>query len=311
MARVSIVIPAYNAAAYLPASLDSVLAQTFEDWEILLVDDGSTDHTRELIEARMPEFRGRLRYIYQKNRGLPAARNTALKHAAGQYIAILDADDVWLERRLERAVAALDQHPEAGLVHGPVRRIDASGRVIGEPARPPRRYLSGDIAEDIYTRRAHILCPTVTFRASCLRVTGLFDETMRATEDRDLWFRIASHYAVLYLDEILAHYRISPGAMSQNLDRMLNAQMQFVEKHRFAPRVSAASYRLALAGIYRERGDALFNRGELGSAIECYAKSVKNHPFDFKNVYMLARAVAQALIVRLRLPGSAGHPKSA
>src|SRR4051794_38968817 len=126
MITVSAIIPAYNAANYLPFAMASVLRQTFPDWEVVLVDDGSTDHTPEIVKSMLPQFTGRLNYIRQPNKGLPAARNTAIRNARGKYLALLDADDIWRERRLELTVAALDANPEVGIAHGRVVRIDAN-----------------------------------------------------------------------------------------------------------------------------------------------------------------------------------------
>src|SRR5437899_528191 len=229
--RVSVIIPAYNAAAYLQWALNSVLLQTFPDWEVIVIDDGSTDQTKSLVEDCMPAFCGKLRYVYQTNRGLPAARNTGIRHAAGEFIALLDADDVWLPARLERSVAVMDGNPDLGLVHSKVARIDTLGNVIEAPSVPAAKYLSGRIAHHIYTRRAHILCPTVMFRRRCVEVVGLFDDTMGGTCDRDLWFRIAERFPVGYIAETLAYYRISPTSMSSDLRRMLTWQLLFIEKH--------------------------------------------------------------------------------
>ena len=185
--RVSVLVPAYNAAGYLRYALDSVLAQSYADWEIVLVDDGSTDDTGALVDSYRARLQDKLRYIHQSNRGLPAARNSGIRAARGEFIALLDADDVWLPHRLERSIQALDAEPAAGLAHAKVRRIDAQGNVIGQ-LKVDSKYMSGHIARHIYTRRAHIVCPTVTFRRRCLETAGWFDERMRATEDRDLWF---------------------------------------------------------------------------------------------------------------------------
>jgi hypothetical protein len=130
---------------------------------------------------------------------------------------------------------------------------------------------------------------------------GAFDETLRATEDRDLWFRIASRFAVAYVDEVIAYYRISSGAMSRDLKRMFSAQLQFIQKHRYAKSCGWLAYRQALSGMYRERGDATFNNGHLWNAITCYARSIWFYPPAFRNSYMLLRALSEPVVQRLRL----------
>jgi glycosyltransferase involved in cell wall biosynthesis len=300
MPRVSVIIPAYNAAAFLPDALDSVLRQTYQDWEVILVDDGSSDHTRSLVESRMPSFDGRLKYVYQTNRGLPAARNTAIRNARGEFLALLDADDVWLEQRLELGVAELDRHPDAGLVHGKVARINVVGEFIKYPPCPPRRYLEGQIAHAIYTRRAHLLCPTILFRKACVDDVGLFDETMRSTEDRDLWFRIAERYQVRYIDQVIANYRISANSMSQNTERMMKWQTFFIEKHRKRGVRGVLLAREAIGWMFRERGDQEFNAGHLGQSLGWYFRSVKQYPFGLSNNYMLVRALAEPILSKFR-----------
>ena len=130
MPVVDVIIPAYNAARFLPASLDSVIAQSFPDWRILLVDDGSTDDTPELVRPYQDRLGLRLRYIRQVNAGLPAARNTAIRHSTAEFLALLDADDIWLPQRLEHTLERFHQQPKAGLVYGFNARIDSQGVVL-------------------------------------------------------------------------------------------------------------------------------------------------------------------------------------
>ncbi len=296
MPSVSVIIPSYNTSRYLPAALESVLAQTFEDWEAIIVDDGSTDNTKDIVDRLRPQFSGRLHYYYQANRGLPAARNAAIMRAAGEFIALLDADDVWMPDRLACGVEHLRRHPAIGFVHARVARIDAAGRIIEYPGIRPPRFLSGKIADYIYDRRAHVLCPTVLVRRRCFDDVGLFDEQMRATEDRDMWYRIASRFPVGFENKILAHYRITPTSMSSDFSRMLTAQQYFIDKHNpggFRGRVRAHR---ALANLYRERGDALFREGRTRASLSWYGRSLLYFPFESSNVYMFLRALAEPAI---------------
>ncbi|MGC9948435.1 MAG: glycosyltransferase [Bryobacteraceae bacterium] len=295
MPRVSVIVPAYNAAAYLPYAIDSVLAQTYPDWEIVVVDDGSTDHTSAVVNSYRPKLREKLRYIHQANRGLPAARNTGIRAARGELIALLDADDVWLPHRLRRGVAAMDTDGGIGLVHARVMRIDAQGNITGHLG-VETKYMSGRIARHIYTRRAHIVCPTVMFRRSCLETAGWFDEAMQATEDRDLWFRIALRYRVTFIDEVLAYYRLSPSSMTSNLDRLLKGQLYFVAKHYKSGTATRVEQLQALGNIYRELGDSLFRGGAVTKAIGSYFRAVGYNPLSVPNVYMLIRAIMDPVV---------------
>jgi glycosyltransferase involved in cell wall biosynthesis len=300
MPRVSVIIPSYNTATYLQAALDSVLTQTFDDWEVVLCDDGSTDNTRSLVEAALPAFHGRLRYVYQTNKGLPAARNTAIRNSSGEFLALLDADDVWLPHRLERGVALMDRDRSLGLIHGHVARIDTRGEFVEYPARPPLKYLSGSIAHNIYARRAHLICPTILFRKECVDTVGGFDETMRATEDRDMWFRIAEKYRVGYIDEVLANYRISPNSMSRDSDRMMKWQTYFIEKHKHSKACGVIAARQAFGRMYRERGDAIFNTGRVGESLRWYLRALRSYPVSGYDLYMLFRALAEPALRKVR-----------
>jgi glycosyltransferase involved in cell wall biosynthesis len=293
--RVTAIVPAYNAAAYLPHALDSVLAQTSGDWEVVVVDDGSTDNTRAVVDSYRPKLQGKLQYIHQSNRGLPAARNAGMRAARGEFIALLDADDVWLPNRLERGIALLETDPEIGLVHARVVRINRYGTITGQ-LKVDTKYMSGRIARHIYTRRAHIVCPTVMFRRSCIETAGWFDEAMQATEDRDLWFRIALHYKVAYIDEVLAYYRLSPSSMTSNLDRLLTGQLYFVAKHYRSGAATRVDQLQALGNIYRELGDSLFRGGAVSKSIGSYLRAVGYNPLSIPNVYMLFRAIMDPVV---------------
>ncbi|MGA3073859.1 MAG: glycosyltransferase family 2 protein [Bryobacteraceae bacterium] len=293
--RVSVIVPAYNAAVYLHYAIDSVLAQTYLDWEIVIVDDGSTDHTRAVVDSYQPQLHDKLQYVHQPKQGVSAARNKGIRAARGEFIALLDADDVWLPHHLERGVQAMDADPAAGLVHARVARIDTRGSVTGQLKVDPK-YLSGKIARYIFTRRAHIICSTVVFRKGCLPADGWFDETMRATEDRDLWFRMASRYQVTYVDEVLAYYRISPSSTTSNLDGLLKAQLYFVAKHYKSGAVTRLEQLQALGNIYRELGDSLFRGGAVTKSIGSYLRAVGYNPLSVPNVYMLVRAIMDPVV---------------
>lgn len=292
MAKVDVIIPAYNAARFLPAALDSVLAQTFPDWQIVLVDDGSVDGTADLVAGYTEKLGGRLTYIRQANAGLPAARNRAIRSASSEFLALLDADDVWLPRRLEASLESFAGNPKAGLSYGLIEQIDMEG-VVRRTFGRRRRYPEGKVASAIYRRTMDLPCPTVTFRRESVGQVGMFDETMRATEDRDLWLRIAQRYEVAFVPEVIAHYRVSPQAMTTDPNRMFAAQMQFVDKHYGTPGCGFWSRRVALSCIYRQKAEALATRGDLPSAVRDALQAVMLDPLQGKSL-----RTAGSLLVR-------------
>ncbi len=266
MATFDIIIPAYNAARYLPAAIESVMAQDFDDWRILLVNDGSTDGTAEIAARYNRQLGTRMVTITQANAGLPAARNAALRIAAAEYVAILDADDIWLPNRLRESLASLTQRPEAGLSYGLIARVDEKGAVLetfmGNPA-----FAEGRIAPYIYMRKVELPCPTITIRRSCLAEVGEFDETMRATEDRDMWLRVALHYEVAFVPKVIAHYRMSANSMSTDTERMMRAQFRFIDKHFGAPGCGWIARRVARSRVWKQRGETLSERGQPWRAV--------------------------------------------
>ena len=197
MPQTSVVIPAYNCAAFLPETLESVFAQTYRDLEIILVDDGSTDNTPAVVAP----YLNRINYIRQKNGGLPAARNTGIRAAKGEFIALLDADDSWMADKLERQLPRFSD-AEIGIVYSDFSVRYADGRF--QPSYLVNRPLAseGHVLEN-YIRSRFLFPSTMVIRQSCLEEFGVFDEEMLACEDVELFARICSRWKVARVDEPL------------------------------------------------------------------------------------------------------------
>jgi glycosyltransferase involved in cell wall biosynthesis len=279
MATVDVIIPAFNAARYLPYAIESVISQIFEDWQIVLVDDGSTDNTTDVVAKFVDRCGPRIKYIKQENRGLPAARNAAIRASTSEYLALLDADDVWLPCRLSESVRVLAQRPNAGLSYGLIVRIDPEGQLgttwLGNP-----KHAEGRIAPQIYTREVDLPCPTITFRRRCIDEVGMFDEGMRSTEDRDLWFRIALRYEVVFVPKVLAYYRVSPNSMSTDTKRMLQAQMQFIQKHYGSEGCGLRSRQIALARCHKQQADSSKMLGHASAALWSSLRALALYPIS-------------------------------
>ena len=188
MPLVSVVIPTYNRAALLAQAIDSVLAQTFADYEVIVVDDGSTDRTAAVVEAVADR---RVSLISLPHSGLPArVRNAGIKRARGRYIAFLDSDDLWDPSKLDEQLAALAARPDCRWCHTGGRCIDEAG--APHPRWPmPRLASEGWIAEPLLRRRAGVNSSSVLVDGALLRDVGGFDETFVWGEDYDLWVRLA------------------------------------------------------------------------------------------------------------------------
>jgi glycosyltransferase involved in cell wall biosynthesis len=214
MPRVSVIIPAFNSVLWVSAAIDSVLSQGYRDYEVVVVDDGSTDRTAAVLES----YGKKIRCIYQANAGVSSARNRGLSESTSEFIAYLDADDMWYSQKLDRQIAFLDAHPNCGLVHSDVTIIDEQDKVIRarfnvETARPiPSGYCLQDLL-----RHCHIQVPSVVERRACIEEVGGFDEQFMATEDYLHWIMVSlKGWEFGYINEPLAKYRWRPGSVSSN-----------------------------------------------------------------------------------------------
>ncbi len=192
MPKVSVIIPTYNRAACVKKAIDSVLSQTYQDFEVIVVDDGSTDSTRKMLEA----YRDRLRYLFQPNQGVSSARNAGIRASKGKYIALLDSDDQWLPQKLEQQMEVMEHLPDLPLCHTEEIWIRRGVRV--NPKKKHKKH-SGYIFP--YCLPLCVISPSsVVMQKTFFHKSGGFDETLPACEDYDLWLRITKDYPVHLLD---------------------------------------------------------------------------------------------------------------
>jgi cellulose synthase/poly-beta-1,6-N-acetylglucosamine synthase-like glycosyltransferase len=176
----------------------------------------------------------------------------------------------------------LVERPQVGLVYGLITGIDQENR----PGITWGGNLSdadGHIAPQIYMRKVELPCPTITFRRKCVDEVGFFDETMRATEDRDLWLRIALRYEVGFVPKVLAYYRLLPNSMSTDPQRMLQAQLKFIRKHYGSEGCGLRPRQIALARSYKQRAEALKVQSQPWAALMSALQAVTFYPFDMDN----------------------------
>lgn len=212
---VSVIIPTYKRTAYLKLTLDSIQNQTFQDFEVIVVDDGTpTEENRLLCEQYE-----KVQYIKIENSGGPAKpRNLGVQKAKGKYIAFVDDDDIWLPTKLEKQVAILEQNTDFGLVHGCCEIIDVNGvlqnRIIGRLRNVLDKH--GNVKEKMIGRWT-VMMPTSFVRKEIIDKVGFFNENMPAAgEDTEFWARCSFETHFYYLDEPLVHYRMHQNNISSN-----------------------------------------------------------------------------------------------
>jgi glycosyltransferase involved in cell wall biosynthesis len=210
---ISIVTATYNMGNYLASAIESVRSQTYQKYEHIIVDDGSTDDTREIVNRYMND--PRIRYHFQENKGQAAAKNKGIKEARGEYIAFLDADNLWLDKKLERQIGFINKgsHLGEGLIHADVQMIDHKGDPIYTS------YLEkydGHVTFELLIEN-FVAFNTALLSKSILDDVGYFDESLSMAIDYDLWLRISVNYQFFHIPEKLVLYRIWQGQMSHNM----------------------------------------------------------------------------------------------
>ncbi|PSB08303.1 glycosyl transferase family A [Pleurocapsa sp. CCALA 161] len=227
MPKVSVIIPAYNAMAYLPETIANVLEQTYTDFEVIIVNDGSTDN---IVEWGGQISDSRVKLISQNNQGLAKTRNVGIEESQGEYLAFLDADDLWESTKLAKQVEVLDAHPQVGLVYNWVTYINQQGKSTG---RTVCYQAEGDVWAELATKNL-IECGSVPMiRLACLEEVGMFDEQLsylNVGEDWDMWLRIAARYPFKVIPESLVYYRQLTGSASKNCELVAKSFRAVIEK---------------------------------------------------------------------------------
>lgn len=275
MPKVSVIIPTFNRASYVCEAIDSVLAQTYQDLEIIVVDDGSTDDTLPVLET----YGERLRLLRQKNSGPAVARNRGIFAARGEYIAFLDSDDLWVPSKLEKQVAVLDSEPEIGLVYTDCFKgkslediTNGSGGCYAEWA--PQ---SGDIFGQL-TRLNLVATPSVLVRFAVLRRVGIFDPLLRRGEDYDLWLRIAHVTKARFLPDVLCLIRQHDSRTTNDVSNVITqcvAQELQLYRFQYLRQALINSLRLATGTHYGEAAYAYRKLGDYAMAETAYWKAAR------------------------------------
>ncbi len=221
MSHVSVVIPTYNGSKYLIQTIESVLLQTFRDFELIVVDDGSDED----IEGLLLSYRDSIHYLRIENSGPAAARNAGIKLSKGEYIALLDHDDVWSPDNLYNKIRLLENHPDCAMVYSYPELIDSSGHAI--PQEYPSCFPSGAVFEDFLLRNRIVTFSCVLFRKEIFERVGLLDDRREITccDDYDMWLRITDVSPIVFSSDRSVYYRIHENNLVRNHDVSINSHM--------------------------------------------------------------------------------------
>jgi glycosyltransferase involved in cell wall biosynthesis len=293
--KVSVIIPVYNGESYIRSALESVLSQTYSDFEVIVIDDGSTDRSRDVISS----LRGPVEYIYQNNSGVAVARNRGFLHSRGELIAFLDQDDRWHANKLEAQVAVLDQHPKLGIIYSDVDIIDETGLVIEARSlgdKPGLRFL-GYFPE---FPQPHPFPSAVLMRREIFSLAGMFDPVFKRNchEDTELWFRIAKRNIgqFQFYPESLVQRR--QHSLQGGTDRQAREDNWIVCLNKLARLYEADAKQLRtlkhmLASTYRHQGKRLVANGQQQKGRMYLKQSIQCEPWNWKNLLGYARTLVR------------------
>jgi glycosyltransferase involved in cell wall biosynthesis len=271
---VSVIVPAYNTAEYIGETLESVFQQTFQDFEVIVINDGSPDTAK--LEGVLERFQHQIVYLKQENRGLSGARNTGIRQARGEYLAFLDSDDSWYPRYLEKQIEYLKQNPSLDAIY-------CDSLCFGDIrfARQTFMQLCPSIGpvtlESLITGRCHVCVSCTIARHKTVIETGLFDERLRSVEDWDLWIRILHRGgSMTYQRAVLGRRRVRPGALSNDSLKMLASLAEALSNLDATLNFSAPTRALLLRRLRLTEAHLELERGKAALALGRFDQAQRN-----------------------------------
>lgn len=303
---VSVILPTYNRAHLIEQAIQDVLEQTYQDFELIVVDDGSTDNSEEIIK-KMSD--GRIRYVrHEKNKGANAARNTGIVTANGKYIAFQDSDDRWLPEKLEKQMQVFKTAPAGtGVVYTGFWRIKGDQKKYVPSPRIKRK--EGDIYNELL-RGNFIGTPTAVVKKECFEKVGMFDEDLPRLQDWELFIRISKHYLFKCIDEPQLISYFTPISISANQEALISARLYILEKHYN----DLKKNKKLLAGHYFNIGHSLCSSGKFDQGRIYLKKALRLNWLNLKylsavTISMLSKDVYNHVVESIESPKTKLKPQ--
>lgn len=288
---VSVIIPTYNRAHLVERAINSVLNQTYQDFEIIVVDDCSNDDTEAVIKRFHDP---RIRYIrHEKNQGGSAARNTGIRAAHGEIIAFLDSDDEWMPEKLFEQVRVLREDPNCDAVYTDIYFVHEDGKMITH--RFPK--VNGNIYYELLKKNVVGTTSTVLLRRQCFDTVGLFDESLPSCQDWDMWIRISKNYKFRKIDKPLVKYKWHQVQISKNIEAVQRGHEKIMEKYK--EEICALGCHIE-SMHYFHLGNLLCHLGKIEQGRKYLFKAVLKSPLQLKNsIYLLSACLGKKAFEKL------------
>lgn len=296
---ITIIIPTFNRRRYLREAIDSVMSQTVDEWELLIIDDGSTDMTGDFVKDTYTD--PRIKYFRQENQGQSVARNKGIFGSSGKYICFLDSDNRWYSNKLQRQLEEIENHPNFDVVYGDSHVIDGAGDIIS--SKNMARY-SGRVTAKLLADNFISMNTTMT-RSQIIKDIGGFNTNNRWDEDYELWLSISINSAFLYVPEYFGEYRIMGDQISDDKESRIQANerliLKFVAENPAI--ISRMEKKRALSKFYKRWAYLARTERRYKDATRHYFQSLWCWPFQLNTYLGLAKNIGFSFVDAIQRRG--------
>jgi glycosyltransferase involved in cell wall biosynthesis len=282
--QISVIIPSFNTGQYITYAIDTVLNQSFKDYEIIVINDGSTDDTHKIL---LPYVESRkIRYYYQKNAGLSSARNAGIRRSRGNFIALLDADDAWESDKLHLQYNLINSSPHIGMVFTDFNTFSGHTILTRDKNAVKFTHHTPVPFQELFDNLNFIYPSTTLTRKAGFDECGYFDTQLKAVEDYDMWLRISKKYEIIGIQQSLTNIRLHESNMSLNVKNMLYNEISVITKYKGA--VSTYVFRKRKSKIYMINADRALSCYRKGEGITYFFQGILTFPLNFYDILIVS-----------------------